>query len=266
MADDELTFALYPGEIGVVPLPLFLNAVADVQRLLIDVAYAVTRDKYKGRWIVTNLHSSAPTVTLRATSEGPETMDTLSAGLQSVVSGEAKEPPIGFTVDALADLKKMHRLFWGKERAQRLVFSRDGSEIAAINRNINRQVEQILRQTYTVLGSLEGTLEAVNLHGRPVSTLWDRLSGAPVRCYFPRTLTQLVKDHLEKRVLVRGEVRYFRSGIPQYVNVWEIRDRTPDESRPKGDFGSIPDLTGGVDAVEYVRAMRESVRPDGNTS
>ena len=40
-------------------------------------------------------------------------------------------------------------------------------------------------------------------------------------------------------------------------NIGEIRDMAPDETSPKGDFGAVPDLTEGKDAVDYIRSLRD---------
>lgn len=167
--------------------------------------------------------------------------------------------PKHFSADALAEVKKMRRLFVGRERARRIDFSENGGPVATIDEGIGDTVDRVMRGGYTVLGSIDGMLDAVNLHRNPVVTIWDRLTNLPVRCFIPADAPwkARVKDLLEHRVLVVGTIRYFRNGMPQSVSrVMEVREMTPDANAPRGDFGTVPGL-GGEDSVRYVRSRRE---------
>ena len=109
------------------------------------------------------------------------------------------------------------------------------------------------------MGSLEGTLEVINLHGTPSFKIWDRVSNAPVHCFFPNTpdWKGRVKENLERRVAVTGTIRYFINGIPRTVtDILELQDITPDPSLPRAEFGSIPDEDASHSPVEFLRSIR----------
>lgn len=256
---EGLTFSIYPdGE--AVPVGLFIKAIDNIARLVRDVDYAVTKERTGRRWIVSKLHSSTPTITLRPMLGDTATMEAIFEGLHLMTTTVPLEPPVYFTEDALDDLRQMRRLFTGRERAKRLVFTTDGERTATVERNIEDKVTRILAGGYWALGSIEGTLEAVNLHGNPTFTIWDRVSRTPVRCYFPkeRGWMDRVKGLLEKRVLVRGKVNYFRNGLPRSIaNIEEIEDMTPNASLPKATFGSIPSKEAAEDVVSFLRSARE---------
>ena len=238
---DSLTFVIHP-DAESVSVRLFLKAIEDIDRLIRDVDYAVTKEKGTRRWIISGLHLSAPTITLKPILGNVEIVEALAHGLRIITTG-TEEPPAYFTEQALDDLKRMRRLFTGRDRAKSLVFSSNGEEPAVIERDISEKADRILKGGYWNLGSLEGTLEAINLHGIPTFTIWERISIAPVRCSFPRDITWIeqVKSLLEKRVLVVGRVNYFRNGKPRSVtNIKQIEDMTPDHSLPSAAFGSIP--------------------------
>src|SRR5437867_2405525 len=134
--------------------------------------------------------------------------------------------------------------------------------MTTIREDVREKAERVTRGSYTLLGSLEGTLEAAILRGKtPTFTIWDRVTGRPIRCSFDErrwldTVTEFFKRRA--RVFVEGKVTYFRNGIPRFISeLRNIRDMTPNSSLPKGDYGSVPDLTGGKDSVEYVRSLRE---------
>lgn len=254
---ESLTFAIFP-EAQSASLDLFLKAMDNVYRLVRDVDYAVTQERTGRRWIIAQLQSSAPTVTLRTLLGDTETIDAVAKGLRIVTTG-ADDPPEFFTESALNELRRMRRLFVGKDRASRVVVSVDHEETATLREDISAKVQRILAGGYRDLGSLEGTLEAINLHGTPAFTIWDRISRAPVRCSFPRTPEWInkVKQLLERRVLVRGEIRYFANGLPRAIaGIEAVEDATHLIDSSPGNFGSIPDKEAAQDPVAFLRSKR----------
>jgi hypothetical protein len=259
-----LTFRIH-ADSDWVSISLLEKTLSDVRRLLRDVDYSIEghRSLLKEKdWIVTQLHSSVPTITMEPRGFGDEaTAEILVEGLHSLTEPTTTEfglaePPDHFNDFVLEDLKRMRRLFIGQwaKRAKTIEFSTNGST-AFVNREIDEQVARILRGGYWNLGSIEGNLDAINLHGNPTLTIWDRVSRMPVRCSFSKQEKEQVKNLLEKRVLVIGEIHYFRNGIPRAITkVTEIRDMTRDNSLPKARFGS---LESSEDSVEFIRSLRE---------
>ena len=253
-----VTFAIHP-DAQSVTASLFQKAIGEVIRLVIDVDYAVTRERNPRRWIIGSLSTSVPTITLIPILHEVNTVDAIIAGVRRVASGEATDPPEFFTEQALDDLRTMHRLFRGRDRAKRLVFSANGSGEAIVDSGIAEKVQKILAGGYWNLGSVEGSLDAINLHGRPTLTLWDRVSGAPVRCSFPGdpNWKAKVKGLLEKRVVVRGKVHYFRNGIPRSISdVEDLIDATPRADLPQAFFGCVPDREAASDPAGFLRRAR----------
>lgn len=259
MTAESLTFEIHPTD-DFVPLGLFEKTIEDIRRLVKDVDYAVTHRRIGRTWVIARLQSSMPTISIRPVTDGQQVIETLTDGLHIVTQGQAIEPPPHFSADALDDLKRMQRLFTGRQKARRLVFSSNGQMIATVDQEIEEKVNRIFRGTYTVLGSLEGMLDALNVHKIPTFTIWDRVSGGPVRCQFPKESAWIerVKILLQKRVLVAGEVNYFRNGIPRSISqVRDLRDMTQDPSLPKASFGSISDPEAKKDPVKYIKSQRE---------
>ena len=252
----SLTFTIHPDTENV-SVRLFLKTIEDIDRLIRDVDYVITREKGTRRWIISELHSSNPTITISPLLEEPATVEAIINGVQEITAGTV-EPPTHFTEQVLEDLKRMRRLFRGRDRARRLVLSSMGKE-TVVESDIDEKTNRILKEGYWNLGSLEGSLEALNLHGQPTFTIWERVSKAPVRCYFPKesTWTERVKNHLEKPVLVIGRVNYFRNGSPRSVtNIENIEDMTPSGDLPKATFGSIPNIEVAKDPVAFLQKVR----------
>lgn len=254
---DGLTFTIQP-DAESASLTLFRKAIEDIERLIRDVDYVVTHEKNPRRWVISELHASAPTVNIRPLLGDIESVDAIAKGLTMVTAG-ATEPPEYFTESALDDLKRMSRLFSGRDKAKAIIVSANTIAPATIRDDIREKADRILAESYQNLGSIEGNLEAVNLHGPSTFTIWDRVSRAPTRCYFAKDSQWIerVKNLLNKRVLVRGMVHYFRNGVPRAItNIVDIQDNTPDQRLPVAVFGSIPDKMASEDPVGYLRSVR----------
>ena len=102
---DGLTFAINP-ETQAASLDLFLKAVEDIRRLLRDVDYAIHRECTSRRWIISDLHSSSPTMSLRPLLGDEEMVGAIAAGIREITAG-TDEPPQYFTEQVLGDLKRM---------------------------------------------------------------------------------------------------------------------------------------------------------------
>lgn len=255
---EGLTFTINP-EAKTTSIDLFAKALNDIGKLLDEVDYAIYRDRSSKRWVVSNLHSSAPTVTVKPLLGDQEAVNIVADGLRSVTAGSF-EPPEYFGEDVLASLKRMRRLFVGRDHARSIVVSADRQRIATIEKEIGEQTDQILRAGYWNLASIEGTLEVVSVHRSNSFTMWDRISNSPVKCSIPSASTMIeeAKELLGKRVIVRGKVRYFSNGVPRAIaDVLEIADATPDPDLPKAGFGSIPDMEAARDPVSFLREVRE---------
>ena len=240
-------------------LDLFVRTLEDVRKLLIEVDYAVNRERSGKRWAITHLRSSAPTFTIGpAHTDLREPMDAVVSGIGEIGRG-IDRPPQYFTEDVLERLLKMRRHFRGQGGANSISISSNGHEPVAVTRNTGERVSKILEAGYWSLGSLEGRLEAVNFHNRPNFTIWDRVSRSPVRCSIPDNQQQkdTVKALLEKRVIVQGRIRYFPNGVPRSVShIQEIVDNTPDPALPRAEFGSIPDEEIAKDPAKFLQIAR----------
>ena len=256
--DDELTFTIYP-ETELASVDLLLKSLEDISRLVKQVDRSIYGPKSRHQWYVREIRSSAPTITLCPGQRGKEAVDAVGAGLRAITAGTDR-PPAYFSEQVLESLHKMRRLFSRTSKARAVAVSVGGRQTATIRSDIGDQVDRILTAGYHNLGSLEGTLEVINVHRAPTITIWDRVYGSPVRCSIPREAGWIdrAKGLLEKRVIVAGQINYFANGLPRSVSdVTNIEDATPDSGLPKAEFGSIPDaLVREIGAAEWLKAVR----------
>lgn len=263
---ESLTWEIHPAD-ETTYLSTLVDSIAKLQKLVRDVDLAVTRERQGRPWVVTGLQSSIPTISIAPAINGTDSVAAVKAGIRILTAAEEpRNPPLYFSEDALDDLMGMRSLFTRRKYRVSKIVLKDSPDtstaIATIQQDVKQKVERVTRGGYSLLGSLEGTLEAANLRNKPPTfTIWERVTGRPIRCSFnEEQWLDAVSNFLKRRarVLVEGKVMYFRHGIPRYISgLRNIRDTAPDESLPKGDFGSIPDFTGGQDSVDYVRSLRE---------
>ena len=185
----NITFVLQPVT-DFATLGVMAKAIEDIRKLMRYVDYAATRRKAGRLWQVESIHSTAPTVTLVPPPGEAEAVDIIANGLNLVTEVGTHSPPGHFSEDALQHLSKMGRLFKGRERLSRMSVlvgngASNGTCVSTIRGDIPERIEPILRSGYSEIGFLEGTLEVINLHGAPAFTIWEQISGMPVRCSFP---------------------------------------------------------------------------------
>jgi hypothetical protein len=255
---DSLVFKLEPrGE--ALTFRALIESTESINRILRDVDYGLTGEKTARQWLVTKLSNPTPTLTLEPMLDEVGLVDATAHGIEVITGDDAPlAPPKGWTDFALDDLRKMKRLFNGHYGMRQVTVSRGGEPVGRIADDIQGKVDRVYRGEYSLLGSLEGTLEAVNLHGHaPFTTIWERVSGRPVRVYLPKGIKGRAKELLESRVLAIGRVKYFANGTPRaIVDLTEIR-KLDGTHRVIAEYGSIPDLTGDQTTEEFLRAMRE---------
>lgn len=254
---DGLTFQIQPeGETA--SLDLFVRVLEDVRKLVIEVDYAVNRERSGKRWAVTRLHSSAPAFTIAPADADLRAMDAIFAGICEITRG-TDLPPQYFNGEVLRRLKKMRRHFQGPDKASRISVFANGCGESVIGGDIGDRVNKVLNAGRWDLGSLEGYLEAVNFHGNPRFTIWERSTRSMVQCSLPKgpEWRERVKSLLEKRVLVSGKIRYFSNGFPRSISeIRDLVDNTPDPTLPRAEFGCIPDAEAAKDPAKFLRKIR----------
>ena len=116
-------------------------------------------------------------------------------------------------------------------------------------------VDQLMGTTSVAVGSVEGTLEALSIHGGVEFAIYDAITDHRIRCKCDREMLNQVMEYLGHRLSVIGEVRFNVQGEPTSIEV--------DSFLPLGR-GSLPqakDMRGlfsddKVDIDEWSRYVR----------
>ena len=100
---------------------------------------------------------------------------------------------------------------------------RNGKLGSSITDNFRQHVDSLLGIQSYEDGSIEGTLEAVNVHDRSRFNVYDVLTGRSIRCNFgDRIPLDQIAGALKKRVIVFGRIAYRANGVPISVTADEL--------------------------------------------
>ena len=262
---EGLKFTINP-EHEAVSLDLFVRAWGDLRRLLDDLSYALYRERNGRHWVIRELHGSEPTVSVNLLPGDVASVAAVARGIGEVAAGTERSPEF-FTEASLEDLRRMRRLFRGRDRAHSIVVALDGAPVATIQEDIGDKAGRILAGGYWRPGYVEGPLKFTDFPKAPTFTIWDRVSRVPVRCSLESDLSwqETAKGLVGKRVRVTGRVHCFQNGVPRrIVDISDTEEITPSPAPEGGWFGSIPDPEAAKDPVAFLHAIRSIKSGSGN--
>lgn len=135
---------------------------------------------------------------------------------------------------------------------------RSGRTSVMSDANLAVKIQVIQSEEYNDISTLEGTLEAVSVHGRdPRFSIYDSVTHQPIRCFFLEADLSRVKEYLPGRVTVTGRVYYNKLKQPTRIRVHEFERIESDSELPDlEDLGGI-NLTDGLGAAEHIRRLRD---------
>jgi hypothetical protein len=157
-------------------------------------------------------------------------------------------------------LERLRDLAEGIGRSfQRAVISNSESRVE-LDQTFESNVRKLLAEEDSSYGGVEGTLDAVNIHGA-LRRFWiyPRLGADRIRCDFLPGTEEQIRDALGHYIRVEG-VKYFRAGnpYPYRISVRNFERLDTEEFTSLVDLrGIAPGATGELSAVEFVRAIRD---------
>ena len=250
-----LTLAFNPRS-EAIPVHQFAKSLTAILAVIDAVDYSLHQGRQRDNWLIEKLESSSPTVRMYSKRNGIDAAGVIGNGLR-LINAEDVEPPPHFTEAALQKIQRMQRILGDKAPLESIDIAVDSEHITEVKTHTVENAKKILRAGYSNLGSIQGRFEALNVHKSPQGTVWDRVSGAPVRFQFQRNEIDKVKALVDRHVLVSGYVTYFGNGIPRAIrDIIEISDATRKEYVDFAAFGSIPDKEVREGGAENVLAAR----------
>lgn len=142
----------------------------------------------------------------------------------------AEERPAHFTDPALDAAVELARL---SDEVERLGI-RNGHRQTPVTARTGVNAKTLLAPLYRDFGTIEGTIEGINVHRNRYFRLYESLTGRGIRCDFgTRIDVSELAPLVERRVAVRGVISYNREGQPSIVRVEAVHPFPPDEELPK---------------------------------
>ena len=134
----------------------------------------------------------------------------------------------------------------------------DEDGVTELPRDWRQRIHRMLTGTYRSATSFRGTLEGLDM--KTGSARLDPLIGArSILCHVPRTQLLRARESLGEIADICGEARYHAGDDwPYRFTVKDIVPLPAQESLPTAEqiLGSMPNLTNGRGAVDYLRELR----------
>ena len=241
----------------------FLSAIDNWLKILADLDSAISREPQGSLdWFVTDLSKGSLTVEVESRSRleeknvGPEVADAFVTGIEQIESKGASPPYLSEV--GMQKMRQLVRLV-GREGTS-------GFEVTHLEQTVeisgraSANIDQLIRVQQHSIGSVEGRLETISIHGRrPRFIVYDALTRKAITCKFgTEPWLEKVKDALGRRVNASGEVHYNVKAEPLRVELQGLRILREKEELPRTTevSGSAPDLTGAETTAGYLRRIR----------
>lgn len=208
-----------------IPLEVFLNAAGELSGLLSELEFAVSGARNL-RWYVSDLRMGSANLAVRAEPEpryGPDCVDAIISTALSGLSKIEREPsrPDHFTDDALKRAKAL-AVSVAPDKGSIAIFGGERSmppQQVFLTRRIVVHVDQLMGTTSVAVGSVEGALEALSIHGGVQFAIYDAITDRRIQCRCDWETLNRVIEYLGCRLSVSGEVRFNVQGEPTSIKV-----------------------------------------------
>jgi hypothetical protein len=157
-------------------------------------------------------------------------------------------------------LEKVREIASGvrKRRVRTVIEYRE--HVVRIDHLFERRIVAILDRTERMFGSIEGKLEAVNLHNQQnICAIYPKVGARKVMCHFSSDQRQKVMACLDHWVLATGMAEYqYRDAFPHRLELRDLDAMDLGEAPPSLHElrGIAPDATGDEATEDFVRRIR----------
>jgi hypothetical protein len=135
----------------------------------------------------------------------------------------------------------------------------DGEESVDIDRHFQAAIDEIIGPDELVEGTINGTLEKINLHNTSRFDIFPPIGPKQVACEFGPSLREAVIKAVDQYVCVGGKLRYKGlDNFPYAINVERIEVLPADSELPSifDIKGMAPNLTEGKSTAEFLEELR----------
>jgi hypothetical protein len=135
----------------------------------------------------------------------------------------------------------------------------DTTRFVDVDESAEKTLRQLLPPSREEIGSVEGRLETISVHGAKKFIIYHAITRKAVTCIISNDADlDVAKGALGRKVLVSGLVTVNVKNEPIRVNVGTLRVLGSDKHLPsaKSLTGSDPGFTGELTTDEYIRSIR----------
>jgi len=216
----------------------FTKSINNFFDLIDEVAYEVGGKKKIIDWIVSVkpgsiIISATPESANGSKREIQNTIFAVQRGIESLTSKKIR--PKYFSERALKKLYDLSML----SSTHRDNIDEIGIRVNKKHTNITLEcaanIDAIMGVSAKSYGTIEGKLEAIDIHKKLKISVYDDLTDKPVKCYFDEDMFDDIISAIGKRVCVYGLIKYRKSGVPVSVDIEELEIFPPKEMLPTAD-------------------------------
>lgn len=254
-----------------VSLETYSQATHQVMGILRELDTAISR-RSSGtlNWYISRLHNNGTLLLevlskqrqrkrqmVEATDVSTEVASSFVTGLENI-ENHGSSPPY-LTETGMRKVKSMVSLIH-KNGAKGFVASApDAQRSVEVSEKSSKTIDELLPVKTEAVGSVEGRLEAISIHGGKKFVIYDSITKKAVNCHFDeQRIMDKALQMLGNRIMVSGEVFSNAKGEPVKVAVsdFELVEGTRRLPCVAELAGSDPDFTGGLTTEEYIRSIR----------
>lgn len=205
---------------------------------------------------IVKLHMNSPaTIVMETIGAGdrPVDLSNFFRGIEAIVVGG--QAPREFERPVFEALRDFAAVVGKSVRSATLeVFGRT----ILIDLEARKRIEGVFGTDTSAEGTVDGMLEAVNVHGKKNTFgLYPVVGASRVTCKFEEGLLPQVRPALGRYVVIQGELKYrWREKFPYEAMATKIDVVEDDQPSFTEILGMAPNATGGLTSEDFTRKVR----------
>lgn len=228
---------------NLIPVSTFIDAARDLYGILVELEKEISGSPNL-IWSISELSSSSASLQTIPYLSREDDTDNREKIVSVFVHGMARiayNPiqPDYFSDEALIRAKHLANLLNGNVDRIEIRGTIQGklSDHISITQRIAAHVDELIGVRRVSLGSVEGKLELISIHGGTYFNIYDQLTGRRVKCICDREVLDKLTDHrnLGRRILVYGEIREDARRYPDSIKLETYRFLREREELPQID-------------------------------
>jgi len=237
--NDQLRLRISDPEVSLAQLKHVVSTWSDLLREVASQVSGAAADAF--RFVITDAKAGSFELAVRpATAKKdaprrvlPRISKAVTRGLAELQKPHRVRRPAYFSDEALEHVKQLaEESAVGKKPS--LTVSNGTERPIALTEHVVQNIDELIGPKFDSIGTVEGRLEGLIIHGRRRFLLFDALTGREVRCYFDEsTLTSdAILQAFGKRISATGTIQSRRTGEKVSIDVRRIQVFPPDDQLP----------------------------------